>query len=200
MDVTAVVLVIAQWVHTLAAAFWVGGGLVYLLVIRPASRRRATLRQAQDGPVQAQDGPSTRSGRAEGQGDPLRRGSGHPSTSSGRTETLADEFRGLVDIAVIAMVVTGVVLAFDRLTSQHAGVGYAAVLGVKLALTLWMFWLAGVIRRRRPRAASSSPGAPSTPRTGWRQFMDAANQVVIIGVVVFLLSTVMQALFEHALR
>ena len=164
MDVTAVVLVIAQWVHTLAAAFWVGGGLVYLLVIRPANRR-ATLRRG--------------SGRAEGGG-----------------QTLADEFRGLVDIAVIAMVITGVVLAFDRLTSQHAGVGYAAVLGAKLALTLWMFWLAGVIRRRRPRPAAASPGATGT---GWRQLMDAANQVVIIGVVVFLLSTVMQALFERAL-
>ena len=103
-----------------------------------------------------------------------------------------------MDIAVIAMVVTGVVLAFDRLTSQHAGVGYATVLGVKLALTLWMFWLAGVIRRRRPRPATP-PGATAAPRTGWRQFMDAANQVVIIGVVVFLLSTVMQAVFEHAL-
>ena len=30
--------------------------------------------------------------------------------------------------------------------------------------------------------------------------MDSANQVVIIGVVVFLLSTVMQALFERALQ
>ena len=175
MDVTAVVLVIAQWVHTLAAAFWVGGGLVYLLVIRPADRRRAALSQAQDGLSQAQDGPST---------------------SSGRAETLAGEFRGLVDIAVIAMVITGVVLAFDRLTSQHAGVGYAAVLGAKLALTMWMFWLAGVIRRRPRPAASASPGATGT---GWRQLMDAANQVVIIGVVVFLLSTVMQALFERAL-
>ena len=174
MDVTSVVLVIAQWVHTLAAAFWVGGGLVYLLVIRPADRRRAALSQAQDGP--------------------LRPGSGQASTGSGRAETLADEFRGLVDIAVIAMVITGVVLAFDRLTSQHAGVGYAAVLGAKLALTLWMFWLAGVIRRRRPRPAASAASG-----TGWRQLMDAANQVVIIGVVVFLLSTVMQALFERAL-
>ena len=162
MDVNAVVLVIAQWVHTLAAAFWVGGGLVYLLVIRPAARGEA-LRQVQ--------------GERTGQ-------------------TLADEFRGLVDIAVIAMVVTGVVLAFDRLTSQHAGAGYAAALGVKLALTLWMFWLAGVIRRRRPRPAAP----PSPPRTGWRQLMDSANQVVIIGVVVFLLSTLMQALFERALQ
>ncbi|MDE2901031.1 MAG: CopD family protein [Chloroflexota bacterium] len=165
MEVTDVVLVIAQWLHTLAAAFWVGGGLVYLLVIRPAARGEA-LRQAQ--------------GERTGQ-------------------TLADEFRGLVDIAVIAMVVTGVVLAFDRLTSQHAGAGYAAVLGVKLALTLWMFWLAGVIRRRRPRPASQ-PAPPPPPRTGWRQLMDSANQVVAIGVVVFLLSTLMQALFERALQ
>ena len=158
MDVTAVVLVIAQWLHTLAAAFWVGGGVVYLLVIRPAARR-----------------------------------------DEGGGRTLADEFRGLVDIAVITMVITGVVLAFDRLTSQHAGVGYAAVLGAKLALTLWMFWLAGVIRRRRPRPATASQVA-AAPRTGWRQLMDAANQVVIIGVVVFLLSTVMQAVFERALQ
>lgn len=158
MDVTAVVLVVAQWLHTLAAAFWVGGGVVYLLVIRPAARR-------------AEAG-------------------GH---------TLADEFRGLVDIAVITMVITGVVLAFDRLTSQHTGVGYASVLGLKLALTLWMFWLAGVIRRRRPRPAAPS-SAPAGPRTGWRRFMDAANQVVVIGVLVFLLSTVMQALFERALQ
>ena len=158
MDVTDVVLVIAQWVHTLAAAFWVGGGLVYLLVIRPVAR------------------------------------------GSEGARTLADEFRGLVDIAVIAMVVTGVVLAFDRLTSQHAGAGYVAVLGVKLALTLWMFWLAGVIRRRRPRPASQPAASTAPARTGWRQLMDAANQVVAIGVVVFLLSTLMQALFERALQ
>ena len=157
MDATAVVLVITQWLHTLAAAFWVGGGAVYLLVIRPMSRR--------------------------GEG----------------SRTLAEEFRGLVDIAVIAMVVTGVVLAFDRLTSQHTGAGYAAVLGVKLALTLWMFWLAGVMRRRRPRQAASSEGAVAAT-TGWRRFMDSANQVVAIGVVVFLLSTVMQWLFERAVQ
>ena len=158
MDVSAVALVIAQWVHTLAAAFWVGGGLVYVLVIRPLTRQA---------------------------------GSGG--------QTLADEFRGLVDIAVIAMVITGVVLAFERLTSQHTGVDYAAVLGAKLALTLWMFWLAGVIRRRRPLPASTR-ATSAAPRSGWRRTMDSANQVVIIGVVVFLLSTVMQALFERALQ
>ena len=107
----------------------------------------------------------------------------------------------MVDIAVIAMVVTGVVLAFDRLTSQHTGAGYATVLGVKLALTLWMFWLAGVMRRRRPRqAAPSQSSDAAAATTGWRRFMDATNQVVAIGVVVFLLSTVMQWLFERAVQ
>ncbi len=182
MDVTAVVMVVAQWVHTLAAAFWVGGGIVYLLVVRPAAQRSEALRRS--------SGQASTGLRAT-----LRRGSGR--TEEGRT--LAEEFRGLVDIAVIAMVITGVVLAFDRLTSQHTGVGYGATLGVKVALTLWMFWLAGVIRRRRPRAPATSD-APVAARSGWRRFTDAANQVVIIGVVVFLLSTVMQALFERALR
>ena len=157
MDASAVVLVIAQWVHTLAAAFWVGGGLVYLLVLRPAGRR------------------------AEAQGG---------------GQTLAAEFRNLVDIAVIAMIITGVVLAFDRLTSQHTGAGYAAALGVKVALTLWMFWLAGVMRRRRPPPLPGNDTPPA--RTRW--LLDAANQVVLIGVVVFLLSTLMQALFERALQ
>ena len=116
MDISAVALVIAQWVHTLAAAFWVGGGLVYVLVIRPLTRQA---------------------------------GSGG--------QTLADEFRGLVDIAVIAMVITGVVLAFERLTSQHTGVGYAAVLGAKVALNA-----VDVLAGRRHSPAKASAGLDSS--------------------------------------
>ena len=140
MDVTAVVLVIAQWVHTLAAAFWVGGGLAYLLVIRPANRRRDALPQAQNGLSQAQDGPSTGSGRTEGQGDPLRRG---PE----RAEGLADEFRGLVTTAIAVLLLTGAILSVARLTGDAASIAYAVVLGVKIALALYMFYVVRLVRR-----------------------------------------------------
>ena len=39
MSVGDVFLLIVRWLHLLSAAAWVGGGLFYLLVLRPALRR-----------------------------------------------------------------------------------------------------------------------------------------------------------------
>ena len=50
-------------------------------------------------------------------------------------------YRELVDISVIAIIVSGLVLMFDRLTGNDASAAWFMVLGVKLALALWMFYL-----------------------------------------------------------
>src|SRR5207249_10884827 len=53
------------------------------------------------------------------------------------------EFREVVRLAIVVFVVTGVVLAFTRLGQPRISTGYVVVLTVKVALSLWMFWLAG---------------------------------------------------------
>ncbi|MQG77213.1 MAG: hypothetical protein FI703_07810 [SAR202 cluster bacterium] len=117
---------------------------------------------------------------------------------------VANEFRSVVDTAVMVLIITGVVLAFDRLTSKHTDVTYVSVLGVKVALTLWMFWLAGVLQKRRRSRASTSSKVEGSSLAGESgkpsRALSSANLVAIIGIVVFLISDLLQALFEDALK
>ena len=114
----------------------------------------------------------------------------------GNNAAVASEFRSVVDTAVMVLIITGVVLAFDRLTSKYTDVTYVSVLGVKVALSLWMFWLAGVLQKRR----RSRVDAPASERGRTQRVFSSASLVAIIGIIVFLISDLLQALFEDALK
>ena len=117
------------------------------------------------------------------------------------TTSVSNGFRAVVGTAVIVLIITGVVLAFDRLTSKYTDVSYVSVLGVKTALSLWMFWLAGVIQKRRHFRVSRSTVSEHNLATGLTSRVFAsANLIAIIGIIVFLLSDLLQALFEDALK
>ena len=124
--------------------------------------------------------------------------------AAGSSSTIANEFRALVDTAVMVLIITGVVLAFDRLTSKYTDVSYVSVLGIKVGLSLWMFWLAGVLQKRRRSRANASlteeerSSLPLTSRA--QRVFSSANLIAIIGIIVFLLSDLLQALFEDALK
>ena len=127
---------------------------------------------------------------------PALRRSGDPS---GVTESAAVEFKALVETSIIVILVTGIILTFNRLTPGVVGVPYVAVLGVKIALSLWMFVIARSRRKRQLLPSHQMPSAVS----GWRRFARAIsgyNTVVILGIVVFLLSDLLKVLFEIALR
>ena len=110
---------------------------------------------------------------------------------------VANEFRAVVDTAVMVLIITGVVLAFDRLISKYTDVAYVSVFGVKVVLSLWMFWLADVLqKRRRTRTATPITGDETKPNRAF----SSANLIAIIGIIVFLLSDLLQALFEDALK
>jgi uncharacterized membrane protein len=168
MSVTDVFLLVVRWLHALAAVAWVGGGLFYLLVLRPA----------------------------------LRRGG---ETAWPINELVAMEFRGLVDTAVVVLVLTGAVLTFDRLTSRYADVPYVATLGIKVALAMVMFHLAR--SHRRPGRLLLTEQAPQAAPENQRQTtlrrlartFSSVNLIVILGIGIFLLADLLKALFERAL-
>ena len=110
MGVLDWILVVIRWGHAVSAVAWVGGGIFYLLVLRPAIRRS--------------------------QGLP-------PETGT----AIRDEFRGLVATAIAVLLVTGVILSVARLTGEGVTVPYAIVLGVKIALALFMFYVVRIVRR-----------------------------------------------------
>ncbi len=156
-------LLVARWLHVVAAAAWVGGSLFYLLVLRPSLRRSP--------------------------------GSGILSAAA------AAEFRAVVDTAILVLLVTGVVLAFNRLSTGVAGVPYVAALGVKIGLSALMFVIA-LSRRKRPTLpyAQSDRADDSGRLARVLRAFSGYNALVILGIVVFLISDLLGTLYEIALR
>ncbi len=159
MGVIDWILVIIRWGHALAAVSWVGGGVFYLLVLRPAIRRSKGL---------------------------------PPETGA----AIRDEFRGLITTAIAVLLLTGVILSVARLTGGAATVPYAAVLGLKIALALYMFYVMRFVRR-------GDYDAPQvTEARGLRRAvrrLSSPMALLIIGVIVIGLSDVLDALIEEAL-
>lgn len=144
----AVFLVILRWLHVVAAALWLGGGLLLL-----ALRARGL------GPGAAQ---SVSWGRAAG-------------------HTLR--------LGVAVFIVTGALLTAVRLAEPNVPVAYVVLLVGKTALAFAMFWLA-LPRSRR---------GPAPPAGGWSRWTrDRTFWIVVIALIVYLLSVVLNELIERA--
>ncbi|MCH8911830.1 MAG: hypothetical protein IH867_13980, partial [Chloroflexi bacterium] len=100
-------------------------------------------------------------------------------------------YREMVDIAVIAIIVSGLILMFDRLTGDDASPAWFIVLGVKLALALWMFYLVWNFRQ-----SDFSPTVKPTGISARLSWLVGYNAMVFLGVVVFLLASLLRVLFE----
>ena len=121
-----------------------------------------------------------------------RAGAGDPR----ERDATAQEFRGLVNTAIGVLLLTGVILSVSRLTASAVSVPYVAVLAVKIALALYMFYTVRFLRRR------SYPGAVTLEHgklAGWRANLSGTTAVLVIGVVVIGLADVLDALFEGKL-
>ena len=101
---------------------------------------------------------------------------------------LAVEFRPIVATAIAVLIVSGVILTVDRLTSEAAGIAYTAVLVAKIVLAVYAFGIAWLLPRRREQRAGGIRGALLGPVT-----------LTIIGVIVIGLADVLTWLFERGL-
>ena len=151
------ILLVIRWAHALGAVAWVGGGIFYLMVLRPAFRRA---------------NPAPEVNRSIGQ-----------------------EFRGLVNTAIVVLVVTGAILTASRLTLDTVTLPYVAVLVLKVALALYMM---AVVRFRRPRDAGEDT-QPAGRGTRIREILTGPTALLVIGVIIFGLADVLAALFEDSL-
>lgn len=123
-----------------------------------------------------------------------------PDVPRALSVALGVEFRTVVVTSIIVLVATGAILAFNRLTEVEAP--YAATLGVKVVLSLWMFALVRD-RRRHARVLDALEPRPALPTTIWGKIVAALsgyNTLVILGVLVFFLSELMGVLYEIELR
>ena len=127
-------------------------------------------------------------------GPALRQGGQDAQTAN---RLVALRFRTVVDACVVALVLTGAILALDRLTAPAAGVPYVATLAVKAVLALWMFALAWRRRRPSPPPQAAESAAPQPQRL--KRLFSGGTLIAILGVTVLFLSDLLRALFERGL-
>ena len=157
MNVLDWILILIRWAHAIGAVAWVGGGIFYLMVLRPAFRR---------------NDPGRETHRAIG-----------------------EEFRSLVNTAIIVLVVTGAILTASRLTVDTITVPYVVVLGIKVGLAIYMF---AVMRFRRPAGGPADKSALGR----WariKETLTGPTALLVIGVIIFGLADVLNYLFEQSL-
>lgn len=112
-------------------------------------------------------------------------------------------FRDLVDISIIALIVTGVIITLDRLDATSVGAPYFVLLALKIVAAVAMFFLARDLgarlgrrlrRRGPPMEPSLSPG--SGPHRGWRAVLAPSHLILILGLIAFFLSMLLVYVFE----
>jgi uncharacterized membrane protein len=138
-------------VHVLAGGVWVGGSVVYLLVILPA----------------------------------LRAGGAGAATGA----LIGGLFRRLVNVCIGLLLLSGVYLVFDRLTSTSVGAAYIIVLVVKVLAALAMFGLAAYQAQEARRLASKRG----------RMWRLTPQLILWLGVLTFLLGATLTGLYESSL-
>lgn len=103
-------------------------------------------------------------------------------------KAVRQRFRELVNTAIVILLVSGVILTFDRLSSPAATTPYVLVLGAKVVLALVAFYLAlelGGGRRLTVRLGRHTVGAPEL--------------ILAIGLVIYLLVAALRLLYERGI-
>ena len=118
----------------------------------------------------------------------------HPDAIRPILQPLSSVYRELVDISVIAIIITGLILMFDRLTGNDASPAWFIVLGLKLALAVWMFYLVW-----RFRQSDFNPTTQPTGLGGKLSWLIGYNAMVFLGVIIFLFASVLRTLFENSI-
>lgn len=108
-------------------------------------------------------------------------------------------FGQVVTASAWTLLATGAYLTFYRLSNQALGAPYALTLALKVALAVWMFLLAGALSRNRGKRRAAPEG--TGPVTRWRGLLPRVpTLILLLGLVVFLLSSILTALYQATSR
>jgi uncharacterized membrane protein len=144
----ALISVVMRALHLLAAAIWVGGSVMYLLVITPALK-------------------ATKTGPAVG-------------------PALASLFRGLVNVCIGVLLLSGVYITFDRLATGVVGPFYIGLLVAKVSLALAMIGLA-LFQAQEARRSFKHRG---------RLWALAPRWILALGLGTFLLGAALAVVYD----
>ena len=113
---------------------------------------------------------------------------------------LAEQFRSIIGTCIVILIASGTLLLFDRITDPSTTPTYIAVLATKIVLATWMFTIA----RRRWRSTRNSDTKDESIVKGnviTRVYgmSTGINLTLILGLLIFFLSDLLNALFIQGL-
>lgn len=128
--------------------------------------------------------------------------------SSAIAQTIAVQFRSVIDVCILVLFVTGSIMLFDRITPGDLGTAYIVVVIIKITAALWLFLMAYRLRRRLRSRSTPDPAAEGThldPNpigffTRMKKGVSGASGTAFIGVGILLLSDVLRWLVEQNLQ
>ncbi len=112
---------------------------------------------------------------------------------------VALHFREWVHVSMIALLVSGAILTFDRLTEPTVSALYIGALAAKIGIAFWLFGIGTATYRkklieRRHEARDSKDGG-GRGVTRWLKPIVSPSMIVYGGLVVILLSDLLNATF-----
>ena len=124
-----------------------------------------------------------------------------PSSLEGLKKAVGREFKEVVDLSIMALVISGAILTFDRLSRGGISNLYVGVLVAKVAMAGGMIFLSRTLGQK---ASSSRKGADArasdTTLSPMKTWLSPARLILVLGVVVFLLAAALRVIYETNLR
>ena len=121
--------------------------------------------------------------------------------SNHKTEILrsiSHEFKSVVDTSMFILLFTGAILTFNKITPGHIGTLYVLILGIKILLVSYLFYL---LRSRRNNLKTSRFfGTKNTSRNKLIIFTKKSNMIVLIGLIVYLISSILSSISDASIH
>ncbi len=121
--------------------------------------------------------------------------------SNHKTEILrsiSHEFKSVVDTSMFILLFTGAILTFNKITPGHIGSLYVLILGIKILLVSYLFYL---LRSRRNNLKTSRFfGTKNTSRNRFVILTKKSNMIVLIGLIVYLISSILSSISEASIH
>ena len=112
---------------------------------------------------------------------------------------VALHFREWVHVSMIALLVSGAILTFDRLTEPTISALYIGALAAKIGIAFWLFGIGTATYRKKLIERRHEAGDPEERKrhiaSRWLQPLVSPSMIVYGGLVVILLSDLLNATF-----
>ena len=113
---------------------------------------------------------------------------------------VALHFREWVHVSMIALLVSGAILTFDRLTEPTVSALYIGALAAKIAIAFWLFGIGtATYRKRLIEREGDSRGGGGNLVSRWLRPLVSPSMIVYGGLIVILISDLLNAAFEKGI-